>query len=75
LWDYIVLEDREEAVFENYSIHNKYPITDIEQGLRNNNVTISLHWEVVPYFGFMQKMRAPNVVSMVLPAKYTPLEH
>ena len=68
-----MLEDREEAVFEDYQIQNKYPITDIEQSLMNRNVSITLHWEVVPYFGFLQTMKAHSVV-VKLPGNYVQMQ-
>ena len=53
VWDQIVSEPAH-AWIRSSSVANKYSLTDQGYGLRGNNVTLVLNWNVVPCTGLLQ---------------------
>ena len=52
VWDQII-SDPSQAWIRSSSVANKYSLTDQGFGLRANNVTLALNWNVVPSTGLL----------------------
>lgn len=53
VWDHIV-QAREQAHLRYESVMNKYSLTDQGYGLKGNNVTLVLNWDMIPVTGLMR---------------------
>lgn len=70
LWDKIVLRG-ENPVFDIKHSYTKYYFWDDGHGLKGNpNVTLSLHWNVIPNAGLMPHIRASGLHSFSFPSQY-----
>lgn len=52
VWDQIISE-KQHAWIRSSSVANKYSLTDQGYGLRGNNVTLAVNWNVVPSTGLL----------------------
>ncbi|KAF9904598.1 hypothetical protein BX616_001245 [Lobosporangium transversale] len=52
LWDTII-KRKSAAVIRKKGIKNKYSLIDVNKKWTNVNANVSLHWNIVPYVGFM----------------------
>merc|ERR1712194_647217 len=71
IWDKIV-NDESEAWIRSDTVVNKYSLTDQGYGLRDNNVSLCLNWNIVPSTGLLtlhhgwkdlQEFRLPDAYS------------
>eukprot|EP00668_Euglena_longa_P045647 GGOE01061323.1.p2 GENE.GGOE01061323.1~~GGOE01061323.1.p2 ORF type:complete len:204 (+),score=79.08 GGOE01061323.1:46-612(+) len=68
LWDFIV-ESEDQAQIRFQDLTSKYPLVDKGRNLRDANVTVEFHWNVMSYSGlllFSQKRSQ----SVTFPSKY-----
>jgi len=70
LWDKIVMRG-DNPIVDLKNMRTKYFFFDDGNHLRGENVTLTLHWNVVPNAGLLPNTAGGNVVSQVLPAEYT----
>ncbi|KAG0033436.1 hypothetical protein BGZ82_006098 [Podila clonocystis] len=52
LWDSII-KRKSDAVIHKKGINNKYSLIDVNKKWTDINANVSLHWNIVPYVGFM----------------------
>uniref|UniRef100_H2Z5U4 Signal peptidase complex subunit 3 n=1 Tax=Ciona savignyi TaxID=51511 RepID=H2Z5U4_CIOSA len=69
LWDKIINRG-EDAVLNLKNVHAKYYFFDDGSALRGNNVTLSLHWNVIPNAGYLWRVKGRQDLSYVLPDTY-----
>jgi len=70
LWDKIILRG-ENAKIDVKSINTKYYFWDDGNGLKNNqNVTLALHWNVIPNAGLLPNVASHGLHSFSFPAQY-----
>ncbi|KAF9942373.1 hypothetical protein BGZ65_002495 [Modicella reniformis] len=69
LWDTII-KSKSDAVLRKKGIVNKYSLIDVNKKWTNVHATISLHWNVVPYVGFMTygRSQASEAYAFPLPS-------
>ncbi|KAK6173593.1 hypothetical protein SNE40_017014 [Patella caerulea] len=71
LWDKIV-ERGNNAVFDLKNANTKYYFWDYAHGLKGNqNVTLTLSWNVIPNAGRLPKVKGTGSHSFVFPNDYT----
>ena len=71
VWDQIVSEP-EHAWIRSSSVANKYSLTDQGYGLRGNNVTLAVNWNVVPSTGLLSLQHEYAAVhSFLMPEEYS----
>mmetsp|Transcript_41377 Transcript_41377/g.67127 ORF Transcript_41377/g.67127 Transcript_41377/m.67127 type:complete len:174 (-) Transcript_41377:77-598(-) len=69
VWDKIIQRgDISNLVLSN--IQSKYSLIDQGSGLRSNNVSLSLHWNIMPYAGVLFYDRSKPLYT-VFPSDYT----
>lgn len=75
IWDRVVTEVEDALLQEN--IRAEYLMTDESAQLRDANVTLSVHWDIMPWIGALRRGGGPvhNSVSVRFPQSYieTPL--
>ncbi|KAF9425395.1 hypothetical protein BGZ94_007568 [Podila epigama] len=52
MWDTIV-KDKSDALIRKRGLRNKYSLIDVNKKWTNVHANVSLHWNIVPYVGFM----------------------
>ncbi|EGD74889.1 hypothetical protein PTSG_07117 [Salpingoeca rosetta] len=55
VWDKIMRRDIDDPRISLRDMKLKYPFYDDAHGLRGNNITLSLHWNVVPVAGLLPR--------------------
>ncbi|KAF9978239.1 hypothetical protein BGZ73_003243 [Actinomortierella ambigua] len=68
IWDSKIRDPRD-AVLIKKRISNKYGIIDVNRKWTDIKANVSLHWNIIPYVGFMTYGQAPvsNSISFPLP--------
>ncbi|KAF4712302.1 Signal peptidase complex subunit 3 [Perkinsus olseni] len=70
IWDDIVRSE-EEALIHLEGVTNEYPLRDVTKGtLRDNNITLTLHYQTMPIIGQMRQHSLPPSESYRLPSEY-----
>ena len=70
LWDRIISE-KDESIFELENEKTEYDLIDIDNGLKNNNITYILKWDIHPWIGLI-KRKMSNIngnFNMKMPKK------
>eukprot|EP00056_Hartaetosiga_gracilis_P014839 m.241023 g.241023 ORF g.241023 m.241023 type:complete len:180 (-) comp17238_c0_seq1:132-671(-) len=62
VWDKIVTRNVDSHTIDERNIQLKYPFYDEGNGLRDNNVTLSLHWNHVPLVGGLSRHNTGHIV-------------
>ena len=71
MWDQIISEPQH-AWIRSSSVANKYSLTDQGYGLRANNVTLVVNWNVVPSTGLLTLQHAyKSVHTFEVPEEYS----
>ncbi|KAG0229593.1 hypothetical protein BGW41_002984 [Actinomortierella wolfii] len=70
IWDSIIRDPRD-AVLTKKRITNKYGLIDVNRKWTDIKANVSLHWNIVPYVGFMTYGRAPVSDSITFPLPRT----
>jgi signal peptidase complex subunit 3 len=71
VWDKII-SDKRHAHIKSTSVANKYSLTDQGFGLRDNNVTLALSWNIVPSTGLLGMHHGySDAFSFDVPDEYT----
>ena len=71
VWDTII-NDKPSAWIRSESVVNKYSLTDQGYGLRANNVTLVVNWNIVPSTGLLTlNHEHEKVFRFVVPEEYT----
>ena len=71
IWDTIVEEPSQALIKADFAV-NKYSLTDQGYGLRDNNVTLVLNWNIVPSTGLLTLHHAFDATHrFVVPAEYS----
>ena len=71
VWDQII-SDPAHAWIRSSSVANKYSLTDQGYGLRGNNVTLVVNWNVVPSTGLLTLQHDYRAVhSFMMPEEYS----
>ena len=72
IWDQII-SDPANARIRSNSVANKYSLTDQGYGLRGNNMTLVVNWNVVPSTGLLKLQHDYRAVhSFLMPDEYSP---
>ncbi|KAF9283668.1 hypothetical protein BGZ68_005224 [Mortierella alpina] len=69
LWDSII-KRKSDAVIHKRGLRNKYSLIDVNKKWSNVNANVSLHWNIVPYVGFMTygRSQASDAYAFPLPS-------
>ncbi|KAK3819835.1 MAG: signal peptidase 22kDa subunit [Benniella sp.] len=67
LWDAII-KKKSDAVLRKKNIPNKYSVIDVNKKWQNIHANVSLHWNVVPYVGFMAFGRSQASEAYAFPS-------
>eukprot|EP00049_Salpingoeca_infusionum_P008639 m.142803 g.142803 ORF g.142803 m.142803 type:complete len:180 (+) comp14070_c2_seq2:87-626(+) len=70
IWDKIIQRDDGNEKLALQKLKIKYPFFDDRGALLGNNVTLSLHWNVIPVAGTLPRY-ADGSIALQLPSDYT----
>jgi len=74
LFDYVISSG---ATLNGTNVLCEYPLEDFNRGLKENHVTLSLGWDVMPYIGLVGKLSHLQTIgeySLKMPGDYVPLK-
>ncbi|CAO3564778.1 hypothetical protein BGZ70_005758 [Mortierella alpina] len=66
LWDSII-KRKSDAVIRKRGLRNKYSLIDVNKKWSNVHANVSLHWNIVPYVGFMTYGRSQPSEAYAFP--------
>uniref|UniRef100_A0A7E4VLY6 Signal peptidase complex subunit 3 n=1 Tax=Panagrellus redivivus TaxID=6233 RepID=A0A7E4VLY6_PANRE len=70
IWDKILLRAPRTVIIEK-SANMKYYFVDYGQGLLGNeNVTLTLNWNIIPYAGYLPQAQAQGSYQVKFPKQY-----
>jgi len=69
VWDKIIT-NKEDALFNYENVWSKYPLSDEGSGLRNNLVSFTFSWNLIPISGLLPRFTLGSH-SITFPAEYT----
>ncbi|KAG0269275.1 hypothetical protein DFQ27_004138 [Actinomortierella ambigua] len=70
IWDSIIRDPRD-AILTKKRITNKYGVIDVNRKWTDITANVTLHWNIIPYVGFMTYGRAPVSDSITFPLPRT----